>query len=596
MLISAITALFLIAFGLGVFWRSPNRHDLFFFSFSSMIKSFYLAWFVFLASYFTSLGQALPILSILFAGAAIVVLMGRIMAGAVQMPAVPGTGTRRLILVVALAAGLGLSLVAAVRPIGDVFTTWDALVSWNRWAIELSANQYRPLTSAYPILMPALWSLIYEAQSNSALWYFSRALMSVIPLGVMALVAYVGLRRGVISFLALFLPLFFGFISKDALYSGYMDQPSAILAVAGLLVSTLALSETESSRRNEFLMLGVMSVALAVLTKQHAIFSAFAVCSLVAVMAFRRQISFVRAGGLAVLFLVPVLSFLFIYFQQQDALLGNLHLLNNVADKAAAGQSKVLVAAKRLSAELPLWLWLLVAGGTLLNLASIRKPEALFALLIAALTIPGFLMYADCCSYSERNGIWILGHLSVSCYVGVTLFVEMLGRRNLIPRWLVLDAANSSGEGVPIDLRMAQMSAVIAALGLLLISNEWPISRVMERQLNQQRYRILPRLQTMLNRNPGMMDFATTLVTPVQLMRFHPDVTQTYRYCQPMKLSCFEGTPEGKTLFVTASWFENEESLAMIDRFVAEGRFKYLDQERGMRVYKLEKTLTDDAK
>lgn len=593
MVLSALSAWLLIAFGLGIFWRSPNQHDLLFFAYSNLIKSFYIGWFVFLVSYFSPLGEAFPLLSVLAAFVSVLLLMRRFETGAVLMPAIPGEGGGRSLFAFAIAAILGVTLLAALRPIGDVFTAWDALASWNRWAVELSANEYRPLNAAYPILIPALWSLIYEAQSSSSMWLFSRALMSVIPLGVMALVAYAGLRRGLVAFLTLSLPLIFGFILKDPLYSGYMDQPSAVLAVGGLLVTVLALWEEDVARRNEFLMLGVLSVALAVLTKQHAIFAAFAVCSVVAIMAFRRQVTFVRASLLAALFLIPLISFLYIYLQEQDTIWGNIKTLNELSNRKVGDQSKILVAARTIGAELPAWLWFTLGAGSLLNILFFRKSQAIFALLVAGLTIPGFFVYADCCSYSERNGMWILGHLSVSCFVGVSLLMERLNESKFLPGWLGSHTSGVASEGVAVSMRTVQTFAAMSALGLVLVSNEWPMSRLLERQLNQQRERIVPRMQSIVNRNPGLPDSVTVVVSPLQLLRFHPDFSDKYRYCIPMKPKCFKGLPPGKTLYVTANWFENEQSLANIERLVAEGRFKYLDQERGVRVYRVEKEIPE---
>ena len=251
-------------------------------------------------------------------------------------------------------------------------------------------------------------------------------------------------------------------------------------------------------------MLGVMAVALAILTKQHAIFAAFAVCALVAVMAFRRQITYAWASMLAVMFLIPILSFLYIYLQEQDALWGNLQRLNEVSNNKVGDGSKVLSAFRTIGAELPIWLWFVLGAGTLLNGVYYRKPQALFALLVAALTIPGFFVYADCCSYSERNGMWILGHLSVSCFVGVSLLMEHLGERKLLASWLGSEPADEPANGTVVPIRLVQACAVMVALGLVLASNEWPMSRLLERQLNQQRERIVPRMQTIVNRNPGL--------------------------------------------------------------------------------------------
>lgn len=590
MLISAISAFFLITFGLGAFWRS-EKLDILLFSFASVVRSFYIAWFVFLVSYFTTFGKVLPALSILTAGAAAVILLRKFETGNVGLPKFNGSSAGRTLFFGVLTIALGVTFVVALRPIGDIFTAWDALASWNRWATELSDNRYNPMNTAYPIMMPALWSLIYEAQSTTAIWFFSRAILSVIPLAVVALVAYAGLRHGIIPFLALFVALLFGFILKEPLFSGYMDQPSAVLGVACLLAAVLALWEADERRRNELLTLSVITAAIAVLTKQHAIFAAFSVCSLVGVLAVRRQISFVRAAVLAALFLAPVASYLYIYLQEQDTLWGNLSTLNQVANSKVGEQPKIVAAFKTIWAELPAWIWAMLAVGTLANLAFFRRPQAWFAMLIAGLTLPGFLTYADCCSYSERNGIWILGHLSVSAYIGFALMVEALARQQKLPAWLSAGNFDTSVSDTKISPQSIYVSAALLAVGLVLISGDWPMSRLMERQIAQQRYRIETRTQAILVRQPGITSFATDLVTPVQLMKFHPDITQKFHYCKPMKASCFDGTPAGKTLFVTADWFENSDSLAEIQSQVEAGNLRLIAEEKGMRMYKVDREI-----
>ena len=61
-----------------------------------------------------------------------------------------------------------------------VFVRSVAVVSWNRWAMELFQNEYRPLNSAYPILFPGLWSLIYKSQVTSEIWIFTKLTMVIL--------------------------------------------------------------------------------------------------------------------------------------------------------------------------------------------------------------------------------------------------------------------------------------------------------------------------------------------------------------------------------------------------------------------------------
>lgn len=62
------------------------------------------------------------------------------------------------------------------------FVDWDALVSWNRWAIELYSNKYYPMNTGYPILFPAIWSLIYKMQGNFVINIFAKAFYFILQL------------------------------------------------------------------------------------------------------------------------------------------------------------------------------------------------------------------------------------------------------------------------------------------------------------------------------------------------------------------------------------------------------------------------------
>ncbi len=50
---------------------------------------------------------------------------------------------------------------------GRIFQQWDAVVSWNRWAVEWAANRPPQLTSYYPQLLPSNISLSYVFMQTS---------------------------------------------------------------------------------------------------------------------------------------------------------------------------------------------------------------------------------------------------------------------------------------------------------------------------------------------------------------------------------------------------------------------------------------------
>ncbi|MCX5511485.1 hypothetical protein, partial [Pseudomonas sp. BJa3] len=81
--------------------------------------------------------------------------------------------------------GLLLSPLGALKPIfgGEIgLSGWDVNASWNNWAMQVFDNAYSPYTAAYPLFLPGLWSLVYNAQANPMVWVMTRLLLCVLPL------------------------------------------------------------------------------------------------------------------------------------------------------------------------------------------------------------------------------------------------------------------------------------------------------------------------------------------------------------------------------------------------------------------------------
>lgn len=60
---------------------------------------------------------------------------------------------------------------------GSVFNTWDAIMSWNRWAVEWTGGSLPLDLGTYPQLGPASWAWIYILQGTSAVQLFAKTLM-----------------------------------------------------------------------------------------------------------------------------------------------------------------------------------------------------------------------------------------------------------------------------------------------------------------------------------------------------------------------------------------------------------------------------------
>lgn len=96
----------------------------------------------------------------------------------------------------ALAALLAIGFLVSRVPVSfaHVFQYWDAIVSWNRWAVDWEAGRLPARVYHYPQLLPTTWSLLYVLEGRP-LQFLARGVMSLFPLAVALAFLDVGLRR-----------------------------------------------------------------------------------------------------------------------------------------------------------------------------------------------------------------------------------------------------------------------------------------------------------------------------------------------------------------------------------------------------------------
>jgi len=106
--------------------------------------------------------------------------------------AIAGSTLGRALVVTALLVIGGFAL-ACIAQVGQIFQQWDAVVSWNRWAVDWAANRLPYATSIYPQLLPTNLSLSYVFMQSSEVWVFAKAFQFLFCL--MLLLAMLDLAR-----------------------------------------------------------------------------------------------------------------------------------------------------------------------------------------------------------------------------------------------------------------------------------------------------------------------------------------------------------------------------------------------------------------
>jgi hypothetical protein len=190
----------------------------------------------------------------------------------------PGrAGFLRLTIVIAAVAVIGGFALAGVAQTGQIFEQWDAVVSWNRWAVDWAANRLPHATSIYPQLLPTNISLTYVFMRSSQVWVFAKAFQFVFCL--MLLVAMLDLARiegrfGYVPGVLVTYGLLVAILRYRMLSSGYVDVPLAFFAFVAVYALMLARNAPEARDRTRYVLLGALLAAGAALTKQNGLYIA----------------------------------------------------------------------------------------------------------------------------------------------------------------------------------------------------------------------------------------------------------------------------------------------------------------------------------
>ena len=124
---------------------------------------------------------------------------------------------------------LSLIILALYKNTGNVFYSWDAVVSYNQWAIKFSQGEY-PGGMIRPYLIPKIWSLIYLFSNNSELTLFTKFTTILFPslillMSLDEIIVYKKIR----DFVKLFLFCTFFYLKKHFILTGYVDIPLVAL-------------------------------------------------------------------------------------------------------------------------------------------------------------------------------------------------------------------------------------------------------------------------------------------------------------------------------------------------------------------------------
>ncbi len=338
---------------------------------------------------------------------------------------------------------------------GQIFGGWDAIVSWNRWALELYENRFDPIDAAYPVLLPGVWALFYKLQGTSDIWWTVKLTLFVPSYFTVAILLslYMETRKSAYAVMAI---LLYPYLLWYVTYMGYMDMPVMVMGTLSLILLYSAETATDNRAFETRLYAALLIAALASIVKQAGL--VFLVFVLLYTFLHRHRLPHPgRTWLLALLSLGFFASFLFVlYFPNaNDSVTGNLdHLARLSGAQAHKAQGaldywgylwhrffvnypdnpwwidETIVKPLHLAPVTP---YLILVGISLFAFKDLRRYSHLNFLSLIFFFL-GVAVWIAFFSYDERNSYWVKSFfiLFFSINVGYVIDNRMGSRKDSV--------------------------------------------------------------------------------------------------------------------------------------------------------------------
>ena len=181
----------------------------------------------------------------------------------------------------------------------SAFSDWDAVVSWNRWALEISQHDFLGSRN-YPLGVPAIFSMVYKLTNVDNLQLFLKIILYIwAVLGPVAI-----FRASIISpkfnkelklssFVYCFILIFV--VKPGTIFSGYVDPLMATYGALSIYILSL-ICGTSNRMEKESIGLSLLILASSALVKLTGIFLFFSTCYYI-FKRFNIQIRFAQLIG-----------------------------------------------------------------------------------------------------------------------------------------------------------------------------------------------------------------------------------------------------------------------------------------------------------
>ncbi|HSM25044.1 MAG TPA: phospholipid carrier-dependent glycosyltransferase [Anaerolineaceae bacterium] len=313
--------------------------------------------------------------------------------------------------------------------IGEVFNTWDAVVSWNRWAVDWASNQLPSRTQDYPQLIPANWAMIYQVAGTSQIQLFPKSIMPLFPLLILLLLFGMGFEtKNPAFFLSVEIArLIIKKFSGQFIASGYVDFALTFFVLLAFVMLYLAYKADLLKEKLNYTFLSLIFAAGSVVTKQPGFFALVCILLLSILLILRKDLNVIFAlykKQIIIFLLIIGLIFIPWYLYKGVQILTGIestHLLQPVDDTNQTHNNQSLLAnlipgLKSLGNYLYIVLFII---------PSLIVMEKFWRVIAIFVVLPYVFLWASYASYDLRNLTMMFPFIALLFCLGIIGFFNL---------------------------------------------------------------------------------------------------------------------------------------------------------------------------
>jgi len=323
--------------------------------------------------------------------------------------------------------------------IGTVFNSWDAVLSWNKWAVDWASNAIPQSTDDYPQLIPTNWALTYVFLGTPMIQLFAKAVMPLFSLLMLLSLFGAGFTTKNPGFFAAAIILRFMIkkFSGEYIAEGYVDLPLAFMSLMAFWLLFEAFTANDLILKRRYFLTAVLLASGAAVTKQSGLFTLAGVMVLGYFEVFGKRpvrLQLQSWKDIVPIILIPLIVtfpwYAYKYYHILFGIASDSHLFLPAQQSADAHQTAGMFSTM-MSGLLTLGKYLVLVIFMIPALAIVNHYWKLIAGLIA---LPFILLWAAYASYDVRNLTMVFPLIAIvsglTIYAGLSTIIMILDRLN----------------------------------------------------------------------------------------------------------------------------------------------------------------------